>query len=310
MSLPRAVAVLLAAGILVLGCAGSETRQGVETESLPPAQSSDEGHGGFELGWLGDVKERRREPFHIFDNVYYVGLDWVSAYLVSTGDGLILIDSLYEPFSDHIIESIRTLGFEPADLKFVIVTHGHWDHAGGAATLQARTGARVIMSEAGWHLVQASPGEENTRFVPPEEDLVFRDSDFLTLGETTLHFLVTPGHTEGVLSITFPARDGESSHTALAFGGTGLHFAGADRLQEYMDSVERLLEMEGLEVNLPNHPGTDRLFEKAVLLGERGPDDPHPFVSPAELRAWLQERLSRARQKLANDPGSPDQVGD
>jgi metallo-beta-lactamase class B len=298
-NVPKTAATMLFASALTLSCADSGMRQGEET------QPASEKHGGFELSWLGDVEERRREPFRIFDNVYYVGLDWVSAYLVSTGDGLILIDSLYEPFAYHIIESIRTLGFEPSDLAFIVVTHGHWDHAGGATTLQARTGARVIMSEADWDLVQASPVVENSRLDPPEEDLVFRDGDSLTLGETTLHFLVTPGHTPGVLSITFPARDGERSHMALAFGGTGLHFAGAGRLQEYMDSVERLLEMEDLAVNLPNHPGTDRLFEKAALLGERGSDDPHPFVSPADLRAWLQERLSRARQKLAGSENQP-----
>jgi len=304
-NVPKAAVTLLCAGILTLGCIDPGTRQDEEARPSHPPQPSSEKHAGFESSWLGDVKERRREPFRIFDNVYYVGLDWVSAYLVSTRDGLILIDSLYEPFTDHIIESIRTLGFEPADLEFIIVTHGHWDHAGGAATLQARTGARVIMSEADWDLVQTSPVKGDTRFDPPEEDLVFRDGDSLTLGETTLHFLVTPGHTPGVLSITFPARDGESSHTALTFGGTGLHFAGAGRLQEYMDSVRRLLQIEGLEVNLPNHPGADRLFQKAVLLGERGPDDPHPFVSPEELRAWLQERLSRARQKLAGSENEP-----
>jgi metallo-beta-lactamase class B len=251
------------------------------------------------------VKERRREPFRIFDNVYYVGLDWVSAYLLSTGDGLILIDSLYQPFADHLMESIRTLGFDPADLKFIIVTHGHWDHASGAAKIQARTGARVIMSEADWELVRSSPGEGNTRFESPAEDLVFRDGDSLTLGETTLHFRVTPGHTPGVLSITFPARDGESRYTALTFGGAGLNFHGTNRLRTYMDSVRRLLELQNLEVNLPNHPGTDRLFEKASLLGEREPDDPHPFVAPEGLRAWLRERLSKAQKKLAGSESPP-----
>jgi metallo-beta-lactamase class B len=70
-------------------------------------------------------------PFKVFDNVYYVGICWVSAWLLKTSDGLVLIDTLYEPYTDRLLENIKKLGFDPADIKLILVTHGHFDHAGG-----------------------------------------------------------------------------------------------------------------------------------------------------------------------------------
>ena len=90
------------------------------------------------------------EPFQIFDNLYYVGLEAVSAYLVTTSDGLILIDALYPESAEHIPRALVQLGFDPQDVRYVIVTHAHIDHAGGAAAIQALTGARVGMAEADW----------------------------------------------------------------------------------------------------------------------------------------------------------------
>jgi metallo-beta-lactamase class B len=263
----------------------------------------------YEWEWLSDPDQRPRPPFRIFDDLYYVGLDWVAAYLLATSDGLILIDTLYEPFTDHVLQSIRALGFEPADVKFIVVTHGHWDHAGGAALLQERTGARLVMSEADWELVRTSPGKGRRRFEPPAEDLVLRDGDILKLGETTVRFLLTPGHTDGVLSLVLPVHDGKRAYRALTFGGAGLDFDGADRLRAYIDSVRRLLALEDLSVNLPNHPGMGRIFRRAALLQERRPGQPHPFVAPDELRAWLQERLARATDRL-EPPLTPDAAGE
>ena len=94
------------------------------------------------------------------------------------------------------------------------------------------------------------------------------------------------------------------------FGGAGLDFHDGGRLRVYAESVRRLLAIDGLEVNLPNHPGMGRIFGKAELLGRREPKDPHPFVAPEELRAWLQERLARARQKLSTDPDGPGQAAE
>ena len=82
--------------------------------------------------WLGDAKAQYIEPYQAFDNVHYVGVCWVSAWLVKTSAGVVLIDTLHEPFADQLIENIKKVGVDPADIKYVLMTHGHFDHVGGA----------------------------------------------------------------------------------------------------------------------------------------------------------------------------------
>ncbi|MDA0348679.1 MAG: MBL fold metallo-hydrolase [Verrucomicrobia bacterium] len=94
------------------------------------------------------------EPFRIFDNLSFVGMEWVSAYVLETSDGLILIDSLYGEHVEHLLNGMRKLGFDPADIKAVLCTHGHFDHMGGAAELQRWTGCQVGMTPKDWLMVE------------------------------------------------------------------------------------------------------------------------------------------------------------
>src|SRR5687767_9371641 len=95
------------------------------------------------------VEGQRKKPFKLFDNVWYVGFQTVSVYLVSTSDGLVLIDSGYARTVDWLLENIRAAGFDPANVKYIFVTHSHVDHASGAAQMKQVTGARVGLSEIG-----------------------------------------------------------------------------------------------------------------------------------------------------------------
>ena len=95
-----------------------------------------------------------RTPFKIFDNLYYVGIDWVAAYVLETSEGLILIDSLYGKWINPMLANIAKLGLDPNDIKYVLVTHGHFDHHGGAAVVQQRYGAKVVMTEDDWLLAE------------------------------------------------------------------------------------------------------------------------------------------------------------
>ena len=98
--------------------------------------------GPLKILWQSweDPKQQYVQPFQIFDNVYYVGIDWVAAYLIDTGDGLVLIDSLYGKWINVLERNIRHLGFDPADIKYLINTPGHFDHAGGSAHFQKNYG--------------------------------------------------------------------------------------------------------------------------------------------------------------------------
>ena len=299
-----ALAVLLIA-LGALACGGGEAApqaadDAAEADAMPaePAESSDP-----EGADPNDPVAQRVEPFQIFDNLHYVGIEWVSCYLLVTTDGLILIDSLYGDHIDTAIDGIRSLGYDPADLKYVLATHGHFDHVGGAARFQETYGARVGMTEADWQLAETPPGNPDYEIDVPVRDMVIADGDTLELGDTEIRFYVTPGHTEGVLSMEFPVRDGGEEHRAFVFGGVGLNFEGVHRTNLYLDSVARIQKLAAeqgnpIEVNISNHASMGRIFERAEQLASRADGDPHPFVDPAGHAAWLAELQENAEKKL------------
>lgn len=248
-----------------------------------------------------DSTEQRHEPFQVFDNLYYVGLEWVSAWLLRTSDGLVLIDALYGDYVEHLLDSVRRLGFDPADIHTILVTHAHFDHLGGAPAVRAISGARIGMTAADWAM-----NDENARLgtggaVPLEHDLVLDEGEVLDFGDTRIECFVTPGHTPGVLSLRFPVRDGEHTYTAFVFGGVGLNFSGVERTEAYLASVRRLQALNGIEVNVPNHPGMGRVFERAAALARRAPGESHPFVDPEGFRAWTEQLLENGRRKLEDE---------
>ena len=248
-------------------------------------------------------------PFRIFDNLYYVGLEGVSAYVLTTSDGLILIDALYPDQDGHIFRSVGEMGLDPDRIRYVIVTHAHLDHAGGAGAIQERTGARVGMAEGDWEIYErggylSSSGVERV-FPPMERDWVIADGDTLTLGDTTLQLYVTPGHTPGVTSLEFTVHDGPNTHRAFMLGGLGLNTVyDVAAAEQYVASVQRALAIPGLEVNLTNHPAGAEIFERRDRLAARRPGDSHPFVDPEGLRLYLDMLLRRGAAHL-EDLASP-----
>lgn len=241
-------------------------------------------------------------PFKIFDNLYYVGIDFVSSYLLTTDDGLILIDAAYGKYPAHILQSVHELGFDPKQIKYILCSHGHYDHYEGADTLQKITHARIGMTEPDWQIAEGkTENEYKSVKVKLTRDLVINDGDSLTLGHTTLKFYVTPGHTLGVLSIAFTVRDGNSTYKAFMFGGIGQNFSGVKQTQLYIKSVDRLLSMKDVQVNITNHPFTGKVFERAELLKKRKPGEINPFVAPEDFKNWLTGLRTEAEQKLAEE---------
>lgn len=239
------------------------------------------------------------EAFQVFDNLYYVGADWVAAWVLETSEGLILIDSLYDELVPLIEDGMTDLGLDPADIKYLLVTHGHFDHVGGAKHFQDRYSATVAMVQEDWDMVAGEP--EYRAYPRPKKQQVVQDGDTLSLGDTTLSFYKTPGHTLGVMSMQFTVRDGGESHQAFMLGGAGLNFSGVERTQTYIDSIERIKRLEGIEVNIPNHAGSGEVFERRKALAAREAGDAHPFVDPAAFQGWLAQLLENARVKLAEE---------
>lgn len=246
-----------------------------------------------------DPAQQSVEPFQIFDNVYFVGIDWVAAYLIETTEGLILIDSLYGKWVSLLINNIRKLGFDPNDVKYVINTHGHFDHAGGSAIFQHYFDARIVMAEEDWLIAEAKPDLPQWYNPVPRRDIVANDGDAIVLGDNRIDLFKTPGHTEGVLSMRYTVRDGESVYTAMTLGGVGLNFSGVERTETYIKSYERLQNMQaGVSVSLTNHAAMADVFNRAKTLATRKPGDPHPFVDPDGYKASLATHLANAKIKL------------
>ena len=260
--------------------------------AMPPA---------VEAMWASweDRRSQYVEPFQIFDNVYYVGIDWVAAYLIETGDGLILIDSLYGSWLPVLLNNIRELGFDPADVKYLINTHGHFDHAGGSALFQKVYGSRVVMTAEDWQVAQAKPELAAFYMPTPRVDMVAEDGDTISLGDNTITLYKTPGHTEGVLSLGYTGKDGDDTHSILTLGGVGLNFSGIERTETYLDSYRRLQSMQdSFSVSLPNHQSMGRVFDRRDLLAQRQAGQAHPFVDKLGLSRDLASFIAAAESKL------------
>ena len=216
-------------------------------------------------------------PAKVFDNLYVVGQSEYSAWAVTTSAGIILIDTIYDySVEDEVVGGLTKLGLDPAQIKYVIVSHGHADHSGGARLLQERFGARVLLSAADWDLLDKSAGTK------PKRDMVVTDGQKLTLGDTTLTLYLTPGHTAGTISTLIPVKDNGRAHLVAEWGGTMFNFARSrDAFDTYIASAERfqgIAARAGADALISNHTIYDGTKTKVPALAQRKPGDPHPLV--------------------------------
>ncbi|RBP85592.1 MBL fold metallo-hydrolase [Marinomonas rhizomae] len=225
-------------------------------------------------------------PLRVFDNLYFVGNRSVASWVIQTSDGLILIDAMNSNRQSEAIiaEGIRSLGMDPNDIRYLIITHAHGDHYGGQEYIVNEFKPRVVMSEADWtELEKPEPEIFNPKWgLAPTRDISIEDGHVIELGDTKVELYVTPGHTLGTISLIFPVKDGQQKHMAAMWGGTGLNFGpNIERLQMYTDSAARfkqLADNKAVDVFLSNHPTRDNSVERMQALLQRQIDQPHPFV--------------------------------
>jgi metallo-beta-lactamase class B len=253
----------------------------------------------------GPLEAQRKDPFKIFDNVYYVGLQTVSVYLVNTSAGPVLIDSGYAQTADWLVDGIRKAGFDPATIKYVFVTHAHLDHAGGAARIKQLSGARVALSAEDWAVVemQQNNPQQRQNFPPLARDMVLKDGESVTVGDTTFKFYLTPGHTPGAMSVEYQAKDGGRSFRVIEPGGLGLQYA-PDWGPAFKKSIERLKQLGPWDVALGNHVflSPKDLAEIEAELPKRG-NGPHPAVlGPAAITRFFDQILAVVNEKLVAEP--------
>ena len=223
-------------------------------------------------------------PFKIFDNLYWLGTRQHSSWALQTSAGIIVIDTNFAwATGPEIIEGMNTLGLNPRDIKYVIISHAHGDHDQGAAELQKRYGAQVVMGTPDWEATLQRPATA-AGGVPKRDLAVGPEGRKLTLGDTSVEIVATPGHTPGTLSYVFPVKDRGRTLMVAYSGGTLTGAFGTDgaRWDEYIASQRKIAKVAtdaGASVLLSNHSEYDGAYTKARLIAApRQPGEDHPFV--------------------------------
>lgn len=227
-------------------------------------------------------------PFKVFDNLYWLGTRQHSSWALETSDGLIIIDTNFAWATEpEIISGLVTLGLDPSDIKYVVISHAHGDHDQGAAELQRRYGAKVVMGAPDWDATLQRPSTA-AGGVPTRDIAVGPEGMKLTLGDTTMDIVFTPGHSPGTLSYVFPVRD-QGRTVMVAYSGgtlTGAFGSDTDRWDEYVASQRRIAQAAAdasATVLLSNHSEYDGAYTKARLIAApRQVGEDHPFIVGAD----------------------------
>src|SRR5262245_11235882 len=223
-------------------------------------------------------------PFKVFDNFYWLGTRQHSSWALQTSAGLIIFDTNFAWATEpEIIDGLGTLSLNPREIKYVLISHAHGDHDQGAAELQKRYGAKIVMGAADWESTLQRPPTA-AGGVPNRDITVGADGTKLTLGDTSIDIVATPGHTPGTLSYVFPVRN-QGQRTVIAYSGgtlTGAFGTDAARWDEYIASQRKIAKAAadaGATVILSNHSEYDGAYTRArLLLAPRQPGEDHPFV--------------------------------
>ena len=259
---------------------------------------------------------RPQKPFRIFGNTYYVGPHGLSSILITSDKGHILIDGTLPESVEQIVASIKALGFRVEDVKFILNSHVHFDHAGGIAELQRLSGARVLASP--WSatvLRSGEPGRGDPQFqgghkiAPVKNVREFHDGETLEVGDVSITAHFTPGHTPGGTSWTWRSCEGERCRNmvyadSLAPVSSGeFHFSDKRDYPHAAEDFEKsfhFLETAPCDILITPHPDASGLWEH-LADREKG-ITPDPMLNPNACRALAEDSRANLRQRL-NEEG-------
>ena len=245
------------------------------------------------------------EPAKVFDDVYFVGTKDRSSWALTTGDGIILIDTTFEYEAEEVIVGgLKKLGLDPASVKYVIISHGHAGEVGGAKLMQDRFGSRIVMGEGDWEMIEKSVN----RFPngKPKRDIVAADGAKITLGGRTVTLVPMPGHTPGTVSMIFQVKDNGAPLTVAYSGGTEFNFVNdVPHFDTYINSAHKFAAAAaaaGATILMTNQSEFDGAASKIKMLAARRPGEPHPFdLGPDAVQRYFKvfdECAQVARLKL------------
>jgi len=226
-------------------------------------------------------------PYKVFDNLYWLGTRQHSSWALKTSAGLIIIDTNFAwATQPEILDGLAKLKLDPKDIKYVILSHAHGDHDQGVATLQSKFGAKVVMGGPDWDatLKRAPDVAGGVPVRGPGDIAVGPEGTKVSLGDTTVDIVFTPGHSVGTLSYVFPVKDKGKTVMVAYSGGTLTGAFGTDgkRWDEYIDSQKRIAKAAadaGASVILSNHSEYDNAYTKARLVAlKREVGEENPFI--------------------------------
>lgn len=246
------------------------------------------------------------KPFRILDNIYYVGTKGLASYLIVSGGKAILLDGTLAENAGHIEDSIRSLGFKLDDVKIILNSHAHFDHAAGIARLKRDTGARFMaMEQDRWALEHGKQEGDTTYggvpFPAVKVDKALKDGDVVTLGDIRMTATLTPGHTKGCTTWSITATDSGVARRVIfpcSITVAGNILVGnkgyPNIVMDFRRSFDRLDAMKA-DVVLPAHP------QIADVLGreaKRKAGDRQAFVDPGLLHRIVEKSRAAFEKEL------------
>jgi metallo-beta-lactamase class B len=254
------------------------------------------------------------EPLRIFGNTYYVGTAGLSAILITSDAGHILIDGALPQSAPLIAANIRKLGFEPREVRLILNSHEHFDHAGGLGALQRATGARVAASPAAARaLRQGHPTPEDPqygsglkiRFDSIKNVEAVADRTTLRVGPLAITAHFTPGHTPGATTWVWRSCEGSRcvdvvyADSLTPVSDDGFRFTGdATRVDAFRASIARVEQLP-CDVILAPHPSMTDFAAKTARLQAGAAEN--PFIEPSACRTYAAAARKRLEQRLADE---------
>lgn len=260
--------------------------------------------------WEGFVK-----PFRVFGNLYFIGTKPASTHLIDTGDGLIIIDPGYPQSLYLVINNIYELGFNPKDIKYIVITHGHYDHLGAAKALQELTGAKTFIGKEDVTYANGTDDltwakELGTEYYESfEPDVLISDGDVIELGNTSILCKDAPGHTPGTKAFFFDVTDGKTTLRAAMHGGVGMramekkfldrYGLSTDIREKFVPAIESFID-EKVDILLGNHVGNNDTVGKSLQIT----DSFNPFIDSSAWKAFLTDKIRLYKELIKNEENS------
>ncbi len=253
-------------------------------------------------------------PFRVIGSVYYVGSQDLASYLITTPQGLILINSSLPSSVPLIRKNVEALGFHFKDVKILLISHGHWDHAAGSAEIKRLTGAKYMVMDADVPVVESGGKDDfqygnsaESQFPATKVDRVLHDGDEVKLGGVVLVAHKTPGHTKGCTTWTMKVREDNKTYNVVIVGSpnvnTGYKLVDNTAYPTIAQDYEltfRTLKSLPCDVFLGAHGSYFGMEAKFPRMKAGGVN---PFVDPEGYRSYVAEREQAFRTELAKQSG-------